>query len=158
MIDISKIANRTWGIAKEAYRVTEANRARWEIHLGITLQAATLFYFGEKVAGGNPSWFDLLMFALLGLFACAPCGVFNDIYDIEADKINHPERPLAAGRITIEEAWMIVVTTGTLFILISLMYANNFCAYFMLITHCMVSFAYSYDKIDLKSHWLLGPL
>lgn len=37
--------------------------------------------------------------------------VFNDIYNLEEDKINAPERPLVRGEISVQEAWAIGVSS-----------------------------------------------
>lgn len=37
--------------------------------------------------------------------------VINDIYDLEIDRINRPERPIPSGRITIQQAKIIFLTT-----------------------------------------------
>ncbi|MFX1586549.1 MAG: geranylgeranylglycerol-phosphate geranylgeranyltransferase [Promethearchaeota archaeon] len=37
--------------------------------------------------------------------------VINDIYDLEIDRINRPERPIPSGRVTIQQAKIIFLTT-----------------------------------------------
>jgi homogentisate phytyltransferase/homogentisate geranylgeranyltransferase len=59
-------------------------------------------------------------FSLLGptLFACLLCNVFitglNQLVDVELDKINKPQLPLAAGELSLLHAKIIVIGSGTL--------------------------------------------
>ena len=39
-----------------------------------------------------------------GFFVCAYSMVVNDVYDLDVDKVNRPERPIPSGRVTIWEA------------------------------------------------------
>jgi len=42
---------------------------------------------------------------LTGFFVCAYSMVVNDVYDVEVDKVNEPDRPIPSGKITIEEGY-----------------------------------------------------
>ncbi|MDV3277762.1 MAG: geranylgeranylglycerol-phosphate geranylgeranyltransferase [Nitrososphaerales archaeon] len=56
---------------------------------------------GEFVS--RPPGIPLLQTALgfmTGFFLCAYSMVVNDVYDVEVDKVNRPERPIPSGRIT----------------------------------------------------------
>jgi len=55
---------------------------------------------------GDYSIFKILLAAISAGLTAGAGNIINDIYDIEADKINHPERPLAKGIITTTNAWM----------------------------------------------------
>ncbi len=52
------------------------------------------------------SIYKILLAALSAALTAGAGNIINDIYDIEADKINHPERPLAKGIIATKNAWM----------------------------------------------------
>ncbi len=41
---------------------------------------------------------------LTGFFICAYSMVVNDIYDLEVDRVNRPDRPLPSGRVSVGEA------------------------------------------------------
>jgi geranylgeranylglycerol-phosphate geranylgeranyltransferase len=52
---------------------------------------------------------------LTGFFVCAYSMVVNDIYDVEVDKINRPERPIPSGRVSAHAAVrisLVVLTAG----------------------------------------------
>jgi geranylgeranylglycerol-phosphate geranylgeranyltransferase len=48
----------------------------------------------------------ILLAAFSAALTAGAGNIINDIYDVEADKINHPERPLARGIITIKNTWI----------------------------------------------------
>ena len=52
------------------------------------------------------SIYKILLAAFSAALTAGAGNIINDIYDIEADKINHPERPLAKGIITTNNAWV----------------------------------------------------
>jgi len=52
------------------------------------------------------SIYKILLAALSAAFTAGAGNIINDIYDVEADKINHPKRPLAKGIITTNDAWI----------------------------------------------------
>jgi geranylgeranylglycerol-phosphate geranylgeranyltransferase len=48
---------------------------------------------------------DYFLTALvLACMTAAACAI-NDYWDVEKDRINHPERPIPSGRLTLEQAW-----------------------------------------------------
>ncbi len=40
---------------------------------------------------------------LTGFFVCAYSMAVNDVYDVEVDKVNRPERPIPSGRVSVKE-------------------------------------------------------
>jgi 4-hydroxybenzoate polyprenyltransferase len=55
-------------------------------------------------------WPILLGGAMAAILNIASNGI-NQIYDLEVDRINKPERPLPSGRISMQEAWVITIVT-----------------------------------------------
>ena len=41
---------------------------------------------------------SLILAGMIGFLVCGFGNLINDLYDIEIDKINNPERPLPSGR------------------------------------------------------------
>ena len=67
-----------------------------------------------------PELFLVLFFsALTYIFMAAAGNVVNDIYDLEVDKVNRPDRPLPSGQITLRQAkvWTVIL------ILLSLLFS-----------------------------------
>jgi geranylgeranylglycerol-phosphate geranylgeranyltransferase len=54
---------------------------------------------------------QLLLGFLTGFFVCAYSMVVNDVYDLEVDKVNRPDRPIPSGKISVREASRISVAT-----------------------------------------------
>ena len=52
------------------------------------------------------SIYKILLAALSAALTAGAGNIINDIYDKEADKINHPERPLAKGIISTRNTWI----------------------------------------------------
>ncbi len=55
------------------------------------------------------SWLTLALGFLTGFFVCAYSMAVNDIYDLEVDKVNRPERPLPSGRLSGSTAYRISI-------------------------------------------------
>ena len=49
-------------------------------------------------------WPQLALGFLTGFFVCAYSMSVNDIYDVEVDRINRPDRPIPSGRISVRQA------------------------------------------------------
>ena len=96
-------------------------------------------------------------FSLIGFFISSYSMVINDIYDIDIDKINRPDRPLPSGRVTLNEAKLFSVFL--LFIGISLSiisiirYDSSILIFFITIFFSFISWLYSYS---LKKRGLIG--
>lgn len=60
---------------------------------------------GQVIASGTlPSAFMLIPGFLTGFFISGAAMISNDYFDIEVDRINHPDRPLPSGRASMTEA------------------------------------------------------
>ena len=55
--------------------------------------------------------FNIILGILAYFFLAGSGMVINDIYDIEIDKINRPERAIPSGRITMEQAKLLFIVT-----------------------------------------------
>jgi len=86
---------------------------------GLTVLAGiAMGYKSMPVRAPLSSFFDAFLFGYLTYFFVAAAGnVVNDIFDVEVDRINRPERVLPSGRMTIRQAWAYVVFLGTLGVL-----------------------------------------
>ncbi len=73
-----------------------------------------LIAFSAVIVGGYlqtiaPAYADLYLFALVAALICGAGNALNDILDIESDRINHPERPLPTGIVSIRQATFIAI-------------------------------------------------
>lgn len=77
--------------------------------------------FVSKPASATPVQLGLGF--LTGFFICAYSMVVNDIYDVEVDRVNRPDRPIPSGRITSSDASRLsvaVLAAGMAFSFLSL--------------------------------------
>ena len=93
----------------------------------------------------------LLCISTAGLYAGGI--VFNDIFDIESDKINRPERVIPSGRIKLKEA----TTIGVILFIIGVISAFLVSIFSGMLAIVIMILALSYDKYA-KHHGFLGPI
>jgi len=77
------------------------------------------YYQTEFIISLNP-----ILAAISASLICSSGYVFNDIYDIEIDKINKPKRPLPSGRISIPSARTFAILLFTIGFLLVLYLQN----------------------------------
>jgi len=70
----------------------------------LPLAAGICVIAGEIISSGHlPTFAQLLLGFLTGFFISGTAMITNDYFDLSVDKINHPDRPLPSGRITVFE-------------------------------------------------------
>ena len=92
--------------------------------------------------------FSALAFSFVG----AAAYVVNDIFDVEIDKINKPDRPVANNLISKKEAWFLFAVLCLLSVVFSL--RVNFLSFLAVIISDVIIFLYSYviKKIPLAGN------
>ncbi len=86
----------------------------------LPLAAGLCVLLGQAVAlGGFPPFSTMLLGFLLGFLLSSSAMVFNDYFDLEVDRVNAPQRPYAAGKLTTAE----VIVFGLLTALLGLLTA-----------------------------------
>ena len=84
----------------------------------------------------------ILLAAITGGLTAASGNIINDFYDIEIDRINRPERPLASNKISVKSALNYYLSL--MFISIVISFEINFTAFLIvIITHALL-FLYSF--------------
>lgn len=91
-----------------------------------------------------------LMAALLNV---ASNGV-NQIYDLEVDRINKPDRPLPSGALSLGEAW--AVTLVAYVAAFATAWAVNLPLFAVVVLTAALTYAYSGPPFRTKRHWLLA--
>lgn len=101
--------------------MSPSSAPNWIAHLGNRLEVicafAQLFRLPFCLFAGMTGWTTsyalnpdlpltsyLLLAILLGCMTAAACSI-NDYWDVHKDQINHPERPLPSGRLSLQQAW-----------------------------------------------------
>ncbi len=78
--------------------------------------------------GVHPNLFiiNIILGMITYFFIGAASMIINDIYDIDIDKINRPDRPIPSGRISLEQAKLLFIGTLLISILVSLLHGILF--------------------------------
>lgn len=71
-------------------------------------------FLGSWLSNSSLSIVDISILAFVALTALSFGNVINDIKDLEGDKINHPERPLPAGNISLVSSYALMFFLGAL--------------------------------------------
>ena len=94
---------------------------------------------------------DVLLPAFSVAFLWQFTTMLNDIYDIEIDKIAHPERPLASGEVGLKKYWR--WTYCVLFIGLVLSFVSGFIPLLLAIFYVFLSIIYSAPPIRIRNRW-----
>jgi len=125
-----------------------------------TLLAPTIGMVGAALAalgwGGDFElpWWAVEKIAIGGLGAAllnVASNSVNQIYDIEVDRINKPERPLPAGDLSIAQAWTVTIATYLLALVCAWM-VNELLLLIVVFT-VFLTYAYSGPPFRTKRHW-----
>lgn len=72
------------------------------LRVELPISAGICVIAGEILALGSvPSGMDILFGFMVGFFLSGAANVSNDYFDLEVDRVNHPNRPLPSGRVTV---------------------------------------------------------
>lgn len=115
------------------------------------LAGVAIASFATPIAKLNPIGIILLCISTIGLYGGGI--VFNDIFDLELDKIERPERAIPSGKISLKKALIF----GSMLLLVGVIAAflNNSLS--GIIASLVAVSALVYDKYG-KHHSFLGPI
>jgi len=90
---------------------------------------------------GKIPWFSVLLASFTAVFTLAAGNIINDIFDIEIDKINRPNRPLPSGKLSYKET----IALYFIFLLLSLILSwyINLPAFIIVFATTLLLFLYS---------------
>ena len=123
-----------------------------------SLNVALALIASSKINGSDLVTFgkDLLL-SLLSTFAIVlSVYIYNDITDMEIDRINKLARPLARGDISRQQAIRLVTILGIFGL--TLAYIVNLSFFFFALTYVVLFFIYSFPSIRLKRIFLVNKL
>ncbi len=107
---------------------------------------------------GEPPIINTLLTVVASLFAAIAVYVYNDVCDIEMDRLNPQKqsRPLVSGKVTVREAMHLVYISGFAGLALSLLMGIET---FLLCTIYVVIFTiYSHPRIRIKKRFLLKEM
>ena len=92
------------------YELVEKIRAiHGLIKTELPIAAGVCVVAGMVISGQTLSLNTVLLGFAVGFFLSGTAMMTNDYWDLEVDKINHPDRPLPSGRITVNELKVLAV-------------------------------------------------
>ena len=108
--------------------------------------------------GGRLSEHFMFLFAtLLSALGCNICITgLNQIIDVELDKINKPNLPIASGELDIETAKKIVFIAGMIALIVSALL--HWVLFLLILVILLLGIAYSVPPIQFKKHHLPAAL
>jgi geranylgeranylglycerol-phosphate geranylgeranyltransferase len=97
-------------------------------------------------------------FVLLAAFVATLCisnagFIVNDIIDLPIDRINRPDRPLAAGRVSVQTAWVLYATYNIIGILLAWFVSAQ-----TGILAALIAVGLYLYSLDLKKRFLIGHI
>lgn len=122
--------------------------------IGSTVSIVVLFL----LQGGSLTNHSIILIAtLVSALGCNVCITgLNQIIDVELDKINKPELPIASGELDIRTAKKIVVIAGIIAVVVAALL--HWILLLLIITILILGIAYSVPPIQLKQHHLPAAL
>lgn len=115
-----------------------------------TLSGVLATVLGGYVAGTG-AWLDIGLAALATLFVSAAANAWNDVQDIEIDRINQPQRPLPSGMVSLRAARTFSFVLAALSLMLALFI--NWQSVLIVAATNLILYLYS---VRLKSTVLLG--
>ncbi|MEE9451035.1 MAG: geranylgeranylglycerol-phosphate geranylgeranyltransferase [Ignavibacteriaceae bacterium] len=107
---------------------------------------------------GDYQVYKIILAAFSASFTLSAGNIINDIKDIETDKVSHPKRPLAAGKITVNQAKVEYILLTVIAILLSVFIKLP--ALIIVITATVLLFLYSYyfKKVPILGNIIVSLL
>jgi geranylgeranylglycerol-phosphate geranylgeranyltransferase len=122
--------------------------------LELPIAAGICIIAGELlVTGTSISIYDLIKGFLVGFFISSSALILNDYFDIEADKINSPSRPIPSGKVKPYEVVILSIITAIIGFSIALFI--NITAIAIAVIFWIIGFLYNWK---LKETGLLGNI
>jgi homogentisate phytyltransferase / homogentisate geranylgeranyltransferase len=127
--------------------------------IGTTLSVLALYALEFETGGVFSRPVDI--FQLLGTWIACLCGNIyivglNQLYDVEIDRVNKPDLPLASGKLSITQGKWIVGVTGVLSIVISAVLGKWL--FVTVALSLIIGTAYSLPPIRFKQYPLLAAI
>jgi homogentisate phytyltransferase/homogentisate geranylgeranyltransferase len=122
--------------------------------IGSTISIVVLFLLQ---GGSLTNHFMILVTTLISALGCNLCITgLNQVIDVELDKINKPDLPIASGKLNIQTAKRIVVVAGI--IALGAAALLHWVLLLLIVVILLLGIAYSLPPIQLKQHHLPAAL
>jgi geranylgeranylglycerol-phosphate geranylgeranyltransferase len=100
----------------------------------------------------------VLLAAITASLTMSAGNIINDIYDLNGDKINHPERPLPSGIISIQSAYAFYLMLITISLAISLFISNLNFVVNLLAVILLYLYSYKFKRLLLVGNLIVSFL
>ncbi len=125
---------------------------------GNGIMAITGVFLGSWLANSQLSLIKILTLSFAALAALSFGNVINDIKDLDGDKINHPQRPLPKGVLSIKEAYLLSIILAILSLILAA-YVSFFHFLVTLIPITLLSlYTYKLKAVPLAGNVLVSLL
>jgi geranylgeranylglycerol-phosphate geranylgeranyltransferase len=114
------------------------------------LIASLVVFISNKITYGE----SFPIYAMLGAFSISAfINVTNDIFDLEVDRFNHPERPLVKGEVSLLDAYMIAL----IFLILGLYFSSKHSNWALLLGSFGMFLGLLYN-LEIKAVPILGNI
>lgn len=124
--------------------------------LGIASGSVVAWQEAEHTQSGWLILGRILLGCLIASSLNAASNSLNQIFDLDIDRINKPQRPLPSGQISLPQAWFVTVLLYSLTIGASFLVNLSFAG--LVTLAALFTILYSVPPVRTKRHWLLSNL
>jgi geranylgeranylglycerol-phosphate geranylgeranyltransferase len=107
---------------------------------------------------GEYQLYKIILAAFSASFTLSGGNIINDIQDFEIDKVNHPQRPLAAGKITINQVKTEYVLLTFIALLLSLFISEPAFVIVLSTTVLLLLYSYYFKNIPILGNLIVSIL
>lgn len=122
--------------------------------LGMVSGGAAALGFDGRFAPTGRDLANVVLGALMAALLNVASNGVNQIYDLEVDRINKPDRPLPSGEMSVREAW--VVTLLAYAAALGVAALVNAPLFWIVLATAALTYAYSGPPFRTKRHWFLA--
>lgn len=117
--------------------------------LNCAITSAVIVFSGLICIGDRLLSVKLFAAGVVGFLSAAAGNVINDIYDVEIDRINRPNRPLPGLLITLKQAWILYAFLFASSILLSYLLIPHVSIFVLLTNILLILYSLSLKKLPL---------
>lgn len=124
--------------------------------LGMVAGSLAALGYRRPFAPSAEEWGALAAGAVMAALLNVASNAVNQIYDVEVDRINKPERPLPAGDLTLAQAGVVTVLAYAAALAVA--WGVNATLFAIVAPTAVLTYVYSGPPIRSKRHWALANI
>lgn len=122
--------------------------------LGMVAGSIAAIGYDGRFEPTRDDWTHLALGALMAALLNVASNAVNQIFDLEVDRINKPDRPLPAGELSIAQAAAVTVLAYAASLAVA--WAVNTTLFAIVALTAVLTFLYSGPPVRSKRHWALA--